>query len=149
MSESKSTRRVFKRKNQIRAMLRKQGYVTVPDVAKELGVSQPYFKSLIDDLIRNHDVEFIGHEPSKVGGPPRKQYALTQEYFDRLKYGRNHWKNVRSTKREDSVPLATTKLYPDEHATRTYTLSYVQKRKPWYRRAMDWLTGDSDLRTGA
>lgn len=120
----------------IRAYLRKEQEADAMAIADALGISYVHTSRLLAELIQQNQVHISYTVQAASRGNRRRIYALTQEYLATVKSDVETDAHVK--------PAAVT---PPE--TR-YTITYVERpRKPWYKRALSWLTGDSDIRPSA
>lgn len=117
----------------IRALLRDAKEANAHNVAEEIGASYGRANTLLNELIKMGQVR-IAYTVTKRGGQ-QFIYSLTDSYLAKLKTdGEGEGCAV------DGDPVAQ----------RNFAITYIREvRKPWYKRALSWLTGGSDLRAGA
>lgn len=108
------------RQYQIRALLRDYGHVTVRDVSDILNISRPYATVLLNGLIERKEVR-IAYTEEGTGGAPRNVYALTDSYLKQLE-------RVANSRKRDQRALQI-----------DWVDAQPAPRKPWYRRAIEWL----------
>lgn len=134
---------VKKRYTQVRALIQWQESVTVADVSNHLGVTEPRAQNLLTDL-KNMGHVYVSGTSISPKGQTRYHYSLTDSYIRKINYGRAYREKQADTKHVEVKRAEATERKPAIFAE-------IERRpnKPWYKRALSWLTGDSDLRTGA
>lgn len=121
----------------IRAYLRKEQEADAMAIADALGISYVHTSRLLAELIQQNQVRISHTVQTASRGNRRRIYALTQEYLA----------TVKSDVETDAYVKPAAATSPETHE---YRITYVQRpRKPWFKRALDWLTGDSDIRPSA
>ena len=122
MSRPKHYRPTRIKLRKIRAILRERE-ADAQSIATEVGISYAYAHDLLTRLKKSGQVRVAYTQRVTSGPNPRNVYALTDGYLSSIN-GDQH-------KAQDE---------------RSQTVTPVQQpRKPWYRRAIDWLTGDAHL----
>lgn len=114
------------RQTEIRALLRHKKRVTVAEVADAIGISPPYAYKLLAGLIKRKEVYIPYAEETGVGGIPRNVYCLTESYLKAL----------------DQAAAKARKPDTQSH----WKVKHFEPPKPWYKRALGWLTGNSEAR---
>lgn len=122
----------------VRKVIRNNGTSDVKTIANKTGISEPHVGTLLRELASKGETRIVTSVKVSNFGKPRNIWGLTDSYLSKVKPD------------DSAVRDAPTKTEVKHRDTSELHITMSEPvRKPWYKRALSWLAGGSDLRTGA
>lgn len=123
---TKTKRKTLKqRQYDVRALMRLRTHVTCDIVAEQFGISRIQAWRVLDSLVERGDARIAFIRGSGSRGGVTHHYELTESYL-------RHFAAVAGSRKNKPAPwvITYTEQAPAQPA-----------RKPWYKRAAEWLLG--------